>query len=312
MNLYVAHVKPCFPPRARLPFNRALTSSLLAGTLLTGTWSIFMSAETAEASPMRQTLAGTGYAGTVKVGKCSGSLIRLPNSAADEAALVLSNGHCLESGMPRPGDVVVGQPSERVFELLDIEGTTIGLLHARKISYATMTDTDIALYQLDSSYVEIKKRYGINPLSLSSLPPSKGSSIKVVSSYWRRTYTCNIESFAYKLHEAEWTWTNSITYTASCNTIGGTSGSPVLDRMTSEIVGVNNTSNRDGARCTLNNPCEVDRNGTVAARQGTGYGQSTYPLTRCVATGNEIDLTLPGCELPRPAAAAVVRGRYSG
>src|SRR3546814_2272200 len=59
----------------------------------------------------------------------------------------------------------------------------------------------------------------------------------------------------------------SVRYTSSCNTIGGTSGSPVIDDATGKVVAVNNTGNEDGARCTVNNPCEVAENGTVTVRR---------------------------------------------
>lgn len=42
------------------------------------------------------------FAGTVSLSNCSGSVVRMPNSAASDPALVLTNGHCLESGFPRP------------------------------------------------------------------------------------------------------------------------------------------------------------------------------------------------------------------
>ncbi len=42
------------------------------------------------------------FAGTVSLSNCSGSVVRMPDSAASDPALVLTNGHCLESGFPRP------------------------------------------------------------------------------------------------------------------------------------------------------------------------------------------------------------------
>jgi hypothetical protein len=65
-------------------------------------------------------------------------------------------------------------------------------------------------------------------------------------------------------------------------------------------VGVNNTINENGQKCTLNNPCEVNSNGTITYRRGQGYGQETYWVTTCLNSSNAIDLTLSGCLLPRP------------
>ncbi len=57
----------------------------------------------------------------------------------------------------------------------------------------------------------------------------KGAAISVVSGYWKKTYNCNVDGFAYRLKEGDWTWKDSVRYTAPCKVIGGTSGSPVVD-----------------------------------------------------------------------------------
>ena len=104
----------------------------------------------------------------------------------------------------------------------------------------------------------------------------------------------------YRIKEGGWTWKDSVRYTSACNTIGGTSGSPVVDDATGKVVAVNNTGNEDGARCTVNNPCEVDENGAVTVRQGINYAQQTYPFTSCFTTGNRLDLSASGCTVPKP------------
>lgn len=40
------------------------------------------------------------FAGTVALSNCSGSVVRAPSSLPGDPALVLSNGHCLETGFP--------------------------------------------------------------------------------------------------------------------------------------------------------------------------------------------------------------------
>ncbi|NGN64157.1 trypsin-like peptidase domain-containing protein [Streptomyces sp. A7024] len=244
-----------------------------------------------------------GFAGTVALSNCSGSVIRVPDSQPTDPALVMSNGHCLEGGMPGPGEVVVDQPSGRTFDLLDASGNEVGVVKASKVAYGTMTDTDVSLYELTSSYQQIESDYGIKPLELSADHPAQGSAITVVSGYWKQTYSCAIDGFAHQLREADWTWKDSVRYTSACKTIGGTSGSPVVDDATGKVVAVNNTLNEDGQECTLNNPCEVDENGTVTVHHGIGYGQQTYTVVPCVGAGNKIDLNAAGCSLPKPAGA---------
>ncbi|MET8181998.1 serine protease [Streptomyces sp. NPDC005336] len=277
------------------PLVGALSALLLAGATLAGAGA----APAAAASHAKAPKAVT-FAGTVALSNCSGSVVRAPGSADTDPALVLSNGHCLESGFPSAGEVIVDQPSSRGFTLLTSAGGSAGTLRASKIAYATMTDTDISLYQLSSTYAQIQSRYGIKALSLSDSHPAQGSAINVVSGYWKKIYSCNIDGFAYRLKEGEWTWKDSVRYTSACNTIGGTSGSPVVDPASGKVVAVNNTGNEDGGRCTVNNPCEVDETGKTTVRQGVNYAQETYGITRCLTTGNKVDLSLAGCELPKP------------
>ncbi|MFF1793532.1 serine protease [Kitasatospora sp. NPDC086009] len=248
----------------------------------------------------QQARAAVNFAGTVALSNCSGSLVRLPASAATDPALILSNGHCLETGFPGPGQVVVNQSSSRTFSLLNGTGSKVATLRANKVVYGTMTDTDVSIYQLNTTYAAIQSSYGIAPLTISASHPVQGTSIKVVSGYWKKTYSCSVDGFVYRLKEGSWTWKDSVRYTSSCNTIGGTSGSPVIDTSTGQVVAVNNTGNEDGERCTDNNPCEVDQNGVVTVRQGINYAQETYGIPACFAAGNRLDLTRAGCTLPRP------------
>ncbi|MFJ4860417.1 serine protease [Streptomyces sp. NPDC088748] len=285
------------------PLVGALLSLLLLGAAATPA----VAAPTAPSAPTAPTATAPGatavavtYAGTVALSNCSGSVVRAPASQPNDLALVLSNGHCLESGFPAAGEVITDRPSSRSFSLLDAAGSKVGTLRASRIAYATMTDTDISVYQLTRTYAQIQSQYGITALTLDDVRPAQGSAIKVVSGYWKRTYSCSVDGFAYRLKEGDWTWKDSVRYTSACNTIGGTSGSPVIDTTTGKVVAVNNTGNEDGARCTVNNPCEVDQNGNVTVRRGINYAQQTYIVVPCIAPGNRIDLSRPGCTLPKP------------
>jgi V8-like Glu-specific endopeptidase len=274
------------------PLLAALSSLAIAG----------MGAAPAVAAPHTAKAAAVtvDFAGTVSLSNCSGSVVRFPNSADTDPALVLTNGHCLETGFPDPGEVITGQSSSRSFGLLNSAGTKVATLRANQVVYSTMTDTDVTIYRTTTTYAAIKNSYGISPLTVQDTHPTAGTAIKVVSGYWKRTYSCNIDGFVYRLKEGAWTWKDSVRYTSSCNTIGGTSGSPVIDTATGKVVAVNNTGNEDGGRCTDNNPCEVDANGTVTVRQGINYGQQTYNIPACFTTGNKLALSAAGCTLPKP------------
>ncbi|MFB9688439.1 S1 family peptidase [Amycolatopsis plumensis] len=268
-----------------------MTRRLLGALFTAATATVLLGATPANA-------AAANFAGTVALSNCSGSVVK-PAATPDTApALVMSNGHCLETGFPAPGQVITNRASSRTFTLLTASGSNKATLRAQKIVYGTMTDTDVSLYQLTTTYAQIKASYGISPLELSNAHPSAGAAIDVVSGYWKRIYSCNIDGFVYRLKEGSWTWKDSIRYTSACQTIGGTSGSPIISG--GKVVGVNNTGNEDGERCTDNNPCEVDQAGNVTVHYKTNYGQETYGIPACLTPANEIALTQAGCALPRP------------
>lgn len=277
---------------------------LFAVALTSATIGIAAGAAPASAAADATPSATVDFTGIVALSNCSGSVVRPPNAGQNDPAYVLTNGHCVE--FMAAGEVIVNQRSSRTFKLLDSSGNaTIATLRATRLAYATMTDTDIALYQLKQTYAQIES-LGSRALPLSATHPVAGTNIAVVSGYWKQIYNCQIEAFVYQLREYVWTWSDSIRYVSAstCQTIGGTSGSPIVDVATGAVVGANNTANEDGQTCTLNNPCEVDQSGTVTVRPDARYGQQTYQINTCIGAGNAINLSLPGCALPKPAAAA--------
>lgn len=238
------------------------------------------------------------FEGIVALSNCSGSLIQFEGANDANQGLILTNGHCVETGFTSPGQFKYKQPSTRLFTLLKIDSSNAGRVSATELIYSTMTGTDIAVYKLRETYAEIKAKFGIRPMILSSQHPTVGTSMEVISGYWRRGYSCAVEAFIPLLKEAGWTMTDSIRYSRpGCETIGGTSGSPILQAGTKTVIGINNTGNEDGQRCTMNNPCEVDKDGNISFVKGYSYGQQTYQIYSCVTTTNEIDLSVPGCQL---------------
>jgi V8-like Glu-specific endopeptidase len=134
---------------------------------------------------------------------------------------------------------------------------------------------------------------------LASKHPALTEPIQVISGYWSRGYACAIEAFVPQLKEDRWTSEDSIRYSRpGCETIGGTSGSPIIQASNRSVIGVNNTGNEDGEKCTMNNPCEVDGNGNITFQQGYSYGQETYWVYSCLNQYNELDLGVASCLLP--------------
>jgi len=242
------------------------------------------------------------FTAIVALDDCSGSLVRFTTSLGSDSAMVLTNGHCFEGGFLNPGEVRVNVPSSRTFELLSSDGqSTLTTLTAKLVLYATMTRTDVTLYQIQNTYDEIEKAYGVKALTLSTTHPEAGTPIAIPSGYWKKIYSCSIDRFIYELHEGGWVFSDSIRYLQpGCEIIGGTSGSPIVNTATHEMIGINNTSNEDNEQCTLDNPCEVDEQGKITVIHNASYGQEVYWFYACLDSQNAIDLNLPGCALPKP------------
>ena len=242
------------------------------------------------------------FEGIVKLSNCSGSLIKLEGQSANDKGLVLTNGHCVPRGIfggfLQPGEVFVNKRIVRSMKVFKDKDTLFDI-QATKIIYATMTDTDMAVYELSETFAEIEQRTGVRALTLASKRPIPGTNIEIISGYWERGYSCAIDTFIHELHEADWIFKDSVRYTYGCDTIGGTSGSPIIASGTREVIAVNNTSNVDGKTCKMNNPCEVDEFGDVYVEKGLRYGQQTYNLYNCLTKDLELNLNLASCNLPK-------------
>ena len=236
------------------------------------------------------------FDGIVKLSNCSGSIIRFAGMPDAAKAIAMTNGHCLGSGMPDPGTVVSNQAVSRSMRVYNHSQKLVSIT-AVKVLYSSMTNTDVTLYELKETYKDLTTK-GVDSFDLAATHPGLATSIDIVSGYWDRGYRCNIDAFIFELKEAGWTMKDSIRYTSTgCNTIGGTSGSPIIQTGTRTVVGINNTGNEDGEKCTMDNPCEVDEQGNIVVKKGASYGQQTYRITTCLTPDFRIDLTLPNCEL---------------
>lgn len=239
------------------------------------------------------------FEGIIALNNCSGSLIKFEGAKDTDPALILTNGHCVETGLAEPGTFTYGKPSSRSFTILKSDGIAAGRVNANLIVYSTMTKTDVTLYRLSLSYADIKARFDVRPFTLASQHPAQQTAIEVISGYWNRGYSCQVEKFITHLKEDQWVWDDSIRYSRpGCEVIGGTSGSPIIASGTRTVIGINNTGNESGEECTLDNPCEIDANGNVTFAQGLSYGEQTYWFYSCLNRNHEVDISVPGCLLP--------------
>ena len=248
--------------------------------------------------------SGFEHDGIAATSICSASLVRFKSSVDDDPAMLLTNGHCAKvpfGPFLKPGEVLYRTPFDLDADLLDKSGAAVFSLHSKLVLYATMTSTDVALLELTETYKQIQDAVGVKALVLANTAPTPGTPIQLSSGYWNRTYKCSVETIVPALKEDVYTFNESIRYSQpGCEIVGGTSGSPLISELTNEIIGINNTTNEDGESCTMNNPCEVDRAGHVTATKGRAYGQQTHWIYSCLDAQHKINLSLPGCLLPKP------------
>ncbi|TDP97524.1 putative Ig domain-containing protein [Labedaea rhizosphaerae] len=279
---------------------RRIAIGLAGAALAAGAVLAAPAAQATPAAPAAPALQATTLASTIALSNCSASLVRFPSSLSTDRAMMLTNGHCYENGFLSSGEVLTNVASTRSGTLLSASGSSLGTVRADRVLYATMTGTDVTLYRLNTTFASIQSSFGATALTISNTHPVDGHAIDIPSSYWKQIWNCHINGFVYKLREDEWTWQDSVRYDPDCDTTHGTSGSPVIDSASGQIVAINNTGNDDGQQCTLNNPCEVDANGNISVHQGQSYAEETYWFTTCLDSANGIDLNKAGCLLTKP------------
>ncbi len=240
------------------------------------------------------------FNGIVKLSNCSGSLVRFAGMQDSAKAVMMTNGHCVSTGMfggmIKPNTAMVNEAVSRSFKVYNRDGKMVSI-NATKLMYATMTGTDVAFYELNETYKDLLAK-GVDSFDFDGNRPTLGLKIDIVSGYWDRGYRCNIDAFIHTLKEADYVMKDSIRYTNSgCNTIGGTSGSPIIESGKRVVIGINNTGNESGKKCTMNNPCEVDERGNIQVKAKASYGQQTYHVYSCLTLDFKIDVNKAGCEL---------------
>ncbi|GAA3359791.1 S1 family peptidase [Saccharopolyspora gregorii] len=244
-------------------------------------------------------------AGTAEVGECHGSVVRTATARPDDPALALTNGHCLPSGRPAPGSAVVDRPADLAepVTIKDSAGYSLATSRAVRLEYATMTGTDIALYRLDKTYAQLGAE-GATVFRLPTTPLRAGD--RMFLSRLDGRPECAVEAVPRHLREDGYQQDDPVRYAPSdtCASRPGDSGAALLSPDERTIVGINNTSNRDGEQCTNDNPCEVDENGDVTAVRGRSYGQQVHLISACLAAGSRWDGSRPGCALPAAAPPA--------
>jgi Trypsin-like peptidase domain len=249
----------------------------------------------------------------VNYGMCTGFAIatsRRPSAPV----YVLTNGHCQgkSSGqLPNAREIIVNRSTKTQF--------TVNYFHdfkpkrltipVKRLVYGTMKNNDIAILELNITQRQLQQS-GIELLQIAPKPPTVGEPLIVVGvpsegvqdrlNFLHAT-TCQAGASA-NVKEDIYNWTKSIRH--RCSIVGGMSGSPMMSLKTNQVVGIINTGINDSSAkqppCSLNRPCEVNRNGGVQTFPQENYGQLVHQIPTCFDRRGIFDLDLDKCQLERP------------
>ncbi len=247
------------------------------------------------------------FEGIVKLSNCSGALIKFEGAPETNKGLIMTNGHCADLPGGRflaPGEVLVNKAVKRTVGIFDAK-QELHKVRTTQFLFATMTDTDVSIYELELTYKAIKDQFDIDAFTLAANHPTENVEMQIISGYWEKGWDCSVDAFIPTLKEDLYTWVDSLRYNDGCDTTHGTSGSPIIERNTRSVIGINNTGNDNGESCTMDNPCEVSTDGTVTVRKGISYGQETYIIYSCLNKQFAFDLKKAGCMLPKPQSKKI-------
>lgn len=239
--------------------------------------------------------------GMASLNGCSGGLVNIGRSV-EQKAVVITNGHCV-SGSLGANEAWINQPSQRAFNLYSKTGTQVRV-NSTRLLYATLTDTDLALYELTETYQSLEAK-GVRAFTLAKTPIELGRKVRVTSGYWRETLSCTLARQVYRLREGFGSdvsnpsvATNAFALSTNCVTRGGYSGTPVVDDSLA-IVGLLFTGAEGrGQNCEEQSPCEEDESGNRRYVHKTSYVARIDQIAGCVENG-ELNVALGTCTLYR-------------
>lgn len=247
------------------------------------------------------TTPGIAGSGTIAPSGCAASVVHVAASRRTDKAMVLTNGHCLDP-RPRPGGVVLDRPASQFVNLLGADSNPAARARTARLLYATMTDTDVALYRLRQTYAQLD-RLGVPSHPLATSGPAPGDKLVMHVGSRQTTYSCVVDTIVPEVREAGWTQRDVVRYQTArtCETVAGLSGSPLINPRTGQVVAVHNSHVAGGGKpCSEDNPCEIEPDGTMTSVRGRGYAQQVATLTPCLIAGSAFDPDAPGCTLGRP------------
>ncbi|MFP5459450.1 MAG: hypothetical protein ACLGG7_12010 [Bacteriovoracia bacterium] len=218
-----------------------------------------------------QALALPALEGIAKFSNCSGALVIFEGMPTTARALIVTNAKCLTGRLPRPNAVLSNRLTLRSVSLFDASGKAHAFT-ARRLLYATLTQTDLALYELAESYNDVQFKTSVRPFFVSVAPPVVGQDLEFISAFGPKRWSCQVQGFVRELRDERWRFSDVIRLTEDCAVEDSPRGMPAVDLPTR----------------------------TLFALQGPrGFAQQVAALGSCFNEKFEMDLELNGCELPK-------------
>jgi hypothetical protein len=227
-------------------------------------------------------------------------------------AYAITNGHCYDIPLfPAAQEIIVNRSSKMVLKLNYFvnEKTRVRPVSVRRVVYATLKNTDIAILELDTTFKQLL-REGFTPLNMDSVPPAIGEPVQVIgipvsglnpSLSFLHKVVCEVGETV-SIREDIYELDRSIRH--HCSVVGGMSGSPMISLKSNQVVAIVNTAVNDEAltqpECSLNRPCEVSNDGKVATFPKENYAQRVNNVLSCFDQKGIFNLNLSSCNLEKP------------
>jgi len=234
-------------------------------------------------------------------GSCTATLLDTQDPSVTQAtpAYVLTSGHCIEKGN---GNIVTDKPVSGVMQFDYFADTALFKTYAlKKVAWRSMQGVDLAIIELDVSLQKLIEE-GIQPLELARQKPADGTDVLIVSApqgfeqTTLRMAACTLQP-AREIVEGPWVWRNNV-MTRCQDIAGGSSGGPIVNRRSNEIIGVIGTGNLAAgfAPCDEHAPCTLVGD-TYKTIPKNVYGNPTVFLNECFIRGYIVKDATSSCPL---------------
>jgi V8-like Glu-specific endopeptidase len=236
------------------------------------------------------------------------------NTGGDDnaPAYAMTNGHCYDMhNFPGAKEIVINRPSNIVFKLnyFANQQTRVRSVPVKQVVYATMKGTDVTILELSTTFKQLVKE-GFTPLTIDRVPANVGEPVEVIGipmsgvepsrSFLHRA-VCEVGQ-SVNLREDVYQWEQSIR--TRCSVVGGMSGSPIVSLKSNRVVAIANTGVDDEAlaqsECSINRPCEVSDDGSIATFPKENYAQRVSNIPSCFDNRGIFNLSLLSCKLEKP------------